>query len=499
MTLQSETLAKFEQGISFEKLPKTIQQAVEVTYALGQRYLWIDCLCIIQNSESDCALQSRQMCSIYEHAVCTIAAESARNIDQGLFKKQNPLTYMPCEILSDGLTSMVAKPHLVDPQSNERFSNLGKRGWCFQEQLYSHRMLVFGDFGLTWMCEQGQADEWKPEGEGIKPGAGEGVVNSNTKFEVRTIFGPKAQILDCEADLDRPGGLYEGRKEFLSFSKHQLGGATLSPQEAHRRWFGIVAPYSKTTLTYGSDKLVALAGLAARIQANTGFHYLAGIWQGCLPFDLLWTLTFSSTTKRPASYRAPTWSWASIDKEVESWVYWGYDVPAEAILCLLEGCDIQHSDSADVHNIGAVLSASLTLCGMLRYLRAELLSPSVDHEDNSWFTSSKNIHDSGGTFLGQFHPDTPSPDLSTVYLLPVMKSCRDPGFRSTRQLFPWMEDASSRKSDLRNSIMGLALTRLSTEGHHYERLGVFHFDYDSPEDLAATWFDDMEEQKIVIW
>jgi hypothetical protein len=52
---------------------------------------------------------------------------------------------------------------------------------------------------------------------------------------------------------------------------------------------------------------------------------------------------------------------------------------------------------------------------------------------------------------------------------------------------------------LRNSIMGLALTRLSTEGHHYERLGVFHFDYDSPEDLAATWFDDMEEQKIVIW
>jgi hypothetical protein len=62
-----------------------------------------------------------------------------------------------------------------------------------------------------------------------------------------------------------------------------------------------------------------------------------------------------------------------------------------------------------------------------------------------------------------------------------------------------MEHASSRKSDLRNSIMGLALTRLSTGAHHYERLGVFHFDYDSSEDLAATWFDDMEEQKIVIW
>lgn len=92
-TLRSETVAAFEHEIPFEKLPKTIRHAIEITSALGQRYLWIDCLCISQNSESDWASQSRQMCSIYEHAVCTIAAERAGNIDEGLFRTRSPLTY----------------------------------------------------------------------------------------------------------------------------------------------------------------------------------------------------------------------------------------------------------------------------------------------------------------------------------------------------------------------------------------------------------------------
>lgn len=174
-------------------------------------------------------------------------------------------------------------------------------------------------------------------------------------------------------------------------------------------------------------------------------------------------------------------------------------------MCSYEGCDIQRSDPADVQNIGAVFSASLTIRGKVRcmpYTYPSLWDFQVERKQLTGLHISKGtttIYDPSGAVLGQLHPDTTSPDVSTVYLLPVMKSYRDPGFGSMQQLNPWSENASSRFLDLRKSILGLTLTKLPIEAHRYKRLGVFHFDYDTSEDLAATWFDNQEEQNIVIF
>jgi hypothetical protein len=68
-------------------------------------------------------------------------------------------------------------------------------------------------------------------------------------------------------------------------------------------------------LTLGRDKLVALSGLAKLFHQQTCQDYVAGLWRDQLEHQLCWSTLFSFTT-RPATYRAPTWSWASIDGTV---------------------------------------------------------------------------------------------------------------------------------------------------------------------------------------
>lgn len=72
-------------------------------------------------------------------------------------------------------------------------------------------------------------------------------------------------------------------------------------------------------LTYPSDKLPAISGLAAHFGSFLlGVNYLAGIWECGLIDALCWNLTsFDNVPRyRPEEYRAPSWSWASVDGEV---------------------------------------------------------------------------------------------------------------------------------------------------------------------------------------
>lgn len=88
-------------------------------------------------------------------------------------------------------------------------------------------------------------------------------------------------------------------------------------------WKQIVASYSGMLLSHNSDKLVALGGLADTLLPwMNDKRYPEGHWYSGLPESLLWS-TFSRN--HSSIYRAPSWSWASIDGQVEQ--YW--DIPTE--------------------------------------------------------------------------------------------------------------------------------------------------------------------------
>ncbi|RFN53395.1 het-domain-containing protein [Fusarium flagelliforme] len=80
-----DNLTQNEKGIPLTELPKTFQDAVEITRALGIRYLWIDTFCIIQDDEKDWETQASLMAATYENAYITLAAGASDDDDGGFF------------------------------------------------------------------------------------------------------------------------------------------------------------------------------------------------------------------------------------------------------------------------------------------------------------------------------------------------------------------------------------------------------------------------------
>lgn len=138
------TITERVQGIAMSSLPKTFQDAIEITRQLGIEYLWIDSLCILQDSVEDWARESAKMTAIYSGAMVVIAADAARNGTKGCF---GPFPQGPGPIVSvtvhcvddDGLDSQVyvreqpggeLKSEGHGPKANYRISEpLSLRAW----------------------------------------------------------------------------------------------------------------------------------------------------------------------------------------------------------------------------------------------------------------------------------------------------------------------------------------------------------------------------------
>jgi hypothetical protein len=81
------------------------------------------------------------------------------------------------------------------------------------------------------------------------------------------------------------------------------------------KWLNIVRVYSECSLSFASDKLVAIAGMAKLLDTSLGSEYLAGLWKQDLEHHLLWKARGSSPTAKD-TMQAPSWSWASTDARV---------------------------------------------------------------------------------------------------------------------------------------------------------------------------------------
>lgn len=146
-------------GIDFEAMPRTFQDAVTVTRNLGLRYIWIDSLCIIQDDRSDWLTQSLKMGTIYRNAKITIAATGAADGSVGCFPEHQRLP------LSNSLTTMATLPRrstytlhfvLIMPVvawvraslTKERGSR--KNGFYLRERYISPENSLYGYVGRQW-------------------------------------------------------------------------------------------------------------------------------------------------------------------------------------------------------------------------------------------------------------------------------------------------------------------------------------------------------------
>lgn len=290
LKLTCENQEDFLRGITVANLPRTFRHAVEVTSSLSLEYLWIDALCIVQDSVADWERECSTMASIYSGGYINIAANAAVHSDGGLFTLRRPLEISPCMMyVSNILRHWQKEPCAVwveDP--NRRYiadSPLNKRAWVLQERLLSPRTVHFTGTKIFWECPTHIASEIDPQGY----------------FEVH-----------------QESGLTQGWS--MPSSWHEV---SVESQRADclEKWKNAVNLYSSGNLTYESDKLVAIAGIARYMHSfwpDPTTRYLAGLWSHNLVFSLAWRRSsLAPFPSRPERYRAPTWSWAAVNGEIE--------------------------------------------------------------------------------------------------------------------------------------------------------------------------------------
>jgi hypothetical protein len=91
LVTETATLYQYLDEIVWDQLPKTFQDAITFLRYLKIRYIWIDSLCIIQESEEDWLEHSGSMASIYSFAYITIAATRAANGSAGMFTNSHEI------------------------------------------------------------------------------------------------------------------------------------------------------------------------------------------------------------------------------------------------------------------------------------------------------------------------------------------------------------------------------------------------------------------------
>ena len=299
-------------GITFSTLPQTLQEAIISSFKIGVSHIWIDCLCIVQDDKEDLAAELIKMPEIYKNAYVTISASSASNCREGFLSPRYPSTE-DLTLQYECPDGQIGNIYMFEERIGNKDDPIRTRAWCLQERILSPRLLDFSSQQLQWKC------------------------NSLNRFD---------------------GG-------YASYTQNNLLGRVHTDDVKHaimEIWSENVDQYAKCSLSFPADKLVAIGAMASHIGDALKMTYLAGLWREVLPEQLLWH-NRNEPAARLQEYRAPSWSWASIDAPVVFRRYWmSYPDMGRFTIEILE-TSVQLLSAE--HLYGPVLSAKLVLEGRL--------------------------------------------------------------------------------------------------------------------------------------
>nr|OQO25279.1 hypothetical protein B0A51_08842 [Rachicladosporium sp. CCFEE 5018] len=297
--LTADNIADYMATLPWHTLTKTFQDAVVTARRLGIRYIWIDSLCILQagdGSDQDWREHATAIRSVYSRSVLNISVARAWSGEEGAFIARDPSAVTAChvwwevehhpqavELAESFWTIRRATQHA---SAAIRTAPLYTRGWVVQERYLAPRVLHFGSDRIFWECnEEPWIDESFPAG-----------------FSHCPDYEPVVSWPFHSSDVV---GIRSGSGPGLGFSEMTSSRAL---------WHDTIDTYTSCDLTLpDKDILVALAGIAERFGRAYDHRYAAGLFQVHLPYDLLWR----HRGERAVTWRAPTWSWASIDGAIE--------------------------------------------------------------------------------------------------------------------------------------------------------------------------------------
>lgn len=295
-----------ESGIPVDEFPETLRDAVLITRQLRIQYVWIDALCIKQDSADDWAREAAKMKEVYAGAVLTVIASNSPSTRSGIFSPRQA-----------GLRAIVEFQHprrkskMYLRSGNELWdhslqsSPLMGRGWTLQEGLLAPRTLSYGHQQMIWECCQFQADEGGRITKATEDYRAKGFIQQLIRIGEKENLKPRLSLL--------------GRLS-LGLTKQEEWWRSYSIENPYDKWYDISEQFTARSLTKDFDVLPALSGLATVFQHVLNDTYCAGLWKKDIMCSLMWdraprypsdlTTRFDLTKK--SEYLAPSWSWASI-------------------------------------------------------------------------------------------------------------------------------------------------------------------------------------------
>lgn len=244
-----------QERILMTSLPRTFSDTISVVRKLGIRYLWINSLCIVQDSTADWELEASRMGDYYWNSILTIAAADSVDSSQGLFAERDSAALYPCATTFRcgnvrGKAGVPKRLFVMVPNTNyphhwiwDQKTVLDGRGWTLQEKVLSRRTLTFDQFQISFACQHHRASEMRPS-------------------DKRSSYGERQLNSLLREPLLAPEDLYN----------------------LYEAWNRLVEEYWLRHLAFDSDMLPAVSGLASRVKLRLSElgkddEYLAGMWK----------------------------------------------------------------------------------------------------------------------------------------------------------------------------------------------------------------------------
>jgi hypothetical protein len=345
-----------------------------LTRKLGQEYIWIDALCIVQDSAFDRNIEIPKMPDYYQNSYATISAGIAEKATDGFLQVRDECEKHPGTGFAKDLLSMpylgpdgtVSKMYFREEQVYRLSAEpVCTRAWTLQERVLSPRVLIYGT-RLVWQCNTCQKSDGGVE---------------DWSYDLRASDHRRLQLQFKE--LTKPEQNESCEELVVNIIAH-------SSESISELWHHYVEEYSYLKLSNQEDKLTALSGLAIEINKLTGDEYLCGIWRSQLLRDLMWSTYPDLNIFRSSIWRAPSWSWASVDNQV---TFKRMPPPEAHPMARIVACNVIPKSS--VSSFGEISAATLKIRGpvieftkdhpdlprLINHLEQEHMSPPLRNED----------------------------------------------------------------------------------------------------------------------
>jgi len=283
-----------------QRIPMVIKCAMELSHALGERYLWVDRLCIVQNDigAGGTLSQVAKMGEIYAGAYLTIIAaapEYMYSSTKALVLKwpsfrryssyyDHPKYYengeyspdKPSKFPEERKTEIISARY--DALSSSRWAT---RGWTYQEQILCKRAVIFAEHGFFWDC---QCCVW--DGAHLVPGQ----------------------------DFDRVPLHVDMGKRFSTRWWPDFGF-----------YIDLICPYNGRWFTYPQDAILGISGILNALEKSFPGGFIYGLPRLFLDHALLWQ-PFGTVHRRvdrlddgAVLSSLPSWSWSGWQGFVDPW------------------------------------------------------------------------------------------------------------------------------------------------------------------------------------